>query len=282
MERKVLGKGINALIPERSVKKEDSGAVVLDVKSIKPNANQPRTDFDEDSLTELVASIKEKGFIQPVVVRKSADGYELIAGERRLRAAKKLNLETIPAVVKDISDRASLELALIENIQRDDLNPLEEAAAYQMLVDKFQITQEEISKTVGKSRPYISNMLRLLKLPKQVQRAIGSGQITYGHGKALLEIENIDEQIKLLKQIISMSLSVRELEGIVYQKRKPKQISAKTKNIQNPDVILVQEKLQRYLGTKVRISSGRKRGSIKIDFYSFSDLERIVNLISHR
>ncbi|MDP8259816.1 MAG: ParB/RepB/Spo0J family partition protein [Candidatus Gygaella obscura] len=281
MERKVLGKGINALIPG-SIKKEDAGAVNIAVKSIRPNTNQPRSDFDEHRLDELVASIKEKGFIQPVVVRKSADGFELIAGERRLRAAKKLSLETIPAVVKDISDRASLELALIENIQRDDLSPLEEANAYRILVDKFQLKQEEISKTVGKSRPYISNMLRLLKLPKEVKQAIGKGQITYGHGKALLEIENIDEQIKLLKQIIAMSLSVRELEGIVYQKRKPKQTDIKRKNIQNPEIILVQEKLQRYLGTKVRISSGRKRGEIKIEYYSLNDLQRVVNLISNR
>ena len=204
MERKALGKGLSALIPERVLDNNERKEEILYVQSgqIKPNPFQPREDFDQQSIVDLAQSIKEKGVIQPLLVRRRGDNYELIAGERRLRAANSLGLKEIPIIVRDVSDQDSLELALIENIQREGLNPIEEAHAYQHLIDKFQVTQEKISEALGKSRVTITNTLRLLKLPHEIQQEMKKGRISFAHGRALLEIDDANQQILLSKAFL--------------------------------------------------------------------------------
>jgi len=278
MERKALGKGISALIPATE-EVQSKKIAFLELGKVKPNPLQPREDFDPESMAELVQSIKEKGLLQPILVRPKGDNYELIAGERRLRAANLLNLKEIPAIIKDVEDRDSLELALIENIQRQELNPIEEARAYQYLIEKFQLTQEEVGDVLGKSRVAITNCLRLLKLPGEIQEEVRSGRISYAHGRALLEIEDVNMQRKMVRDIISKSLSVRELESII-KTRRPMAGRARpgtrSKNI-DPQVVMLEEQLQQALATKVRIVKNKKRGHIVVEFYSQEDLERIVN-----
>ncbi|MDD5595697.1 MAG: ParB/RepB/Spo0J family partition protein [Candidatus Omnitrophica bacterium] len=281
MERKALGKGLSALIPEKTFEgathKEE--IVYLQSEQIKPNPFQPRENFDQQSIEELAQSIKEKGVIQPLLVRRRGDNYELIAGERRFRAANILNLKEIPVIVRDVSDQDSLELALIENIQREGLNPIEEAHAYQHLMDKFQVTQEKISEVLGKARVTITNTLRLLKLPYEIQEEMKKGRISFAHGRALLEIDDINHQRKLVQDVISKGLSVRELESLIKSSR-PKLIKRSIGQGQRePLVAILEEQLQHALATKVRISKRKKRGHINIDFYSQEDLERIVNVI---
>lgn len=281
MERKALGKGLSALIPERVVGGNERKEEIVYVHSeeIKPNPFQPRENFDPQSIEELAQSIKEKGVIQPLLVRRKGDNYELIAGERRLRAAKSLGLKEIPIIVRDVSDQDSLELALIENIQREELNPIEEAHAYQHLMDKFQVTQEKISEVLGKSRVSITNTLRLLKLPHEIQGEMKKGRISFAHGRALLEIEDANYQRKIAQDIIAKGLSVRELENLIKSVR-PKSIKRKIGQGQRePLVAILEEQLQHALATKVRISKRKKRGHINIEFYSPEDLKRIVNVI---
>lgn len=278
MERKALGKGITALIPERE---SDSGEkiIYLKLEQIKPNPFQPREDFDSQSLEELTQSIKEKGIIQPIVVRRKGEGYELIAGERRLRAANLLNLKEIPVIIKDVADRDSLEISLIENIQRENLNPIEEAHAYQYLIDKFQVTQEKISEVLGKSRVSITNTLRLLNLPQEIQEEIKKGQLSFAHGRALLEVEDLNLQRRLAQEVISQGLSVRELENYI-KHRRPRGLRHKRSPApKEPYIAVLEEELQHILATKIRISKRKKRGSILIEFYSPEDLERIANII---
>jgi ParB family chromosome partitioning protein len=278
MEHRALGKGLNALIPEPDV---DKAVKVLSVKveQIRPNQFQPREDFKQEELDELVNSIREKGVIQPLLVRLVPDGYELIAGERRLRAAKLLNQTEVPVIIKNVDDKDSLELALIENIQRQELNPIEEAHAYQFLLDKFQMTQEEISQVIGKARVSVTNALRLLKLPAEVQDEIKSGRISHGHGKVLLEIEDANKQRFLAQIAISKSLSVRELESIIknLRPRKPS-LTVKIPAI-DPTIVVMEEELQQILATKVRIVRKRKRGHVLIEYYSREDLFRILQKI---
>jgi len=277
MERKALGKGISALIPERETERKNE-IINVQTDQIKPNPFQPREDFDTQSIEELAQSIKEKGVIQPLLVRRKGDYYELIAGERRLRAASLLNLKEIPIIVKDVEDIDSLELALIENIQRQGLNPIEEAHAYQYLIDKFKVTQEKISEVLGKARVSITNTLRLLKLPQEVQGEIKKGRISFAHGRALLEIEDANQQRRLAQEIISKGLSVRELENLIKMHR-PRGIKRRMgQAIREPYVAVLEEELQQILATKVRISKRKKRGHISIEFYSQEDLERIVNM----
>jgi len=282
MERKALGKGLSALIPETPVdssthKKEE--IIYVHVEQIKPNPFQPREDFNQQNIEELAQSIKEKGVIQPLLVRRKGDNYELIAGERRLRAAKAMEFKEIPVIVRDVSDQDSLELALIENIQREELNPIEEAHAYQHLMDKFQVTQEKISKVLGKSRVSITNTLRLLKLPHEIQGEMKKGRISFAHGRALLEIEDANYQRKIAQDIITKGLSVRELENLIKSVR-PKSVKRSIGQGQRePLVAILEEQLQHALATKVRISKRKKRGHINIEFYSPEDLQRIVNVI---
>ncbi len=280
MERKALGKGISALIPVKepeSTKHEE--VLYLKLEQIRPSPFQPRVDFDNQSMEELTQSIKEKGVIQPVLVRRSGDFYELIAGERRFRAANLLNLKEIPAIVKNVEDRDSLEIALIENIQRQSLNPIEEAHAYQFLVDKFQVTHEKISAVLGKARVSVTNTLRLLKLPTEIQDEIKKGRISFAHGRALLEIEDSNQQRRLAGEIISKELSVRELENLIKSQRKKMPKRKIGQSIREPYVAVLEEELQHILATKVRISKRKKRGHILIEFYSQEDLDRIVRIL---
>jgi len=281
MERRALGKGLGALIPEQVVEGGVHREEIVYVQSgqIKPNPFQPREDFDQTSIEELAQSIKEKGVIQPLLVRRRGDNYELIAGERRFRATNILGLKEIPVIVREVSDQDSLELALIENIQREGLNPIEEAHAYQHLMDKFKVTQEKISEVLGKARVTITNTLRLLKLPHEIQEEMKKGRISFAHGRALLEIEDTNHQRKLVQDIISKGLSVRELESLIKRSR-PKLLKRKIGQGQRePLVAILEEQLQHALATKVRISKRKKRGHINIEFYSQEDLERIVNVI---
>ncbi len=281
MERRALGKGLGALIPEKAVDNSTHKEEILYLQfgQIKPNPFQPREDFDQQAIEELAQSIKEKGVIQPLLVRRKGDNYELIAGERRFRAANSLGLKEIPAIVRDVSDQDSLELALIENIQREGLNPIEEAHAYQHLIDKFKVSQEKISEVLGKARVSITNTLRLLKLPHEIQQEMKKGRIGFAHGRALLEIEDANQQRKLAQDIITKGLSVRELENLIKSKR-PKLIKRSIGQGQRePLVVILEEQLQHALATKVRISKRKKRGHINIEFYSEEDLQRIVNVV---
>jgi ParB family chromosome partitioning protein len=281
MERKALGKGLSALIPEKILENSQHKEEIIYVQSgqIKPNPFQPREDFEQASIDELAQSIKEKGVIQPLLVRRKGDNYELIAGERRLRASISLGLNEIPIIVRDVSDQDSLELALIENIQREGLNPIEEAHAYQHLIDKFQITQEKISEAMGKARTTITNTLRLLKLPHEIQQEMKKGRISFAHGRTLLEIDDANQQRRFAQDIISKGLSVRELENLIKISR-PKGLRRKSSQGQSePLVAILEEQMQHALATKVRIIKRKKRGHINIEFYSQEDLGRIVNVI---
>jgi len=278
MERRALGKGISALIPEVETERQNK-IVYVQTERITPNPFQPREEFDAQGLEDLTRSIKEKGVIQPVLVRRKGDNYELIAGERRLRATKLLGIPEIPVIVKDIEDRDSLELSLIENIQRQDLNPIEEARAYQYLVDKFGITQEAIGEVLGKAKSSVANILRLLKLPHEIQEEIKKGRISFGHGRALVEIEDLNQLRRLAQEIIANGLSVRELESLIKMRRSANPKRRMGVASREPLVAVLEEELQHMLATKVRISKRKKRGHITIDFYSAEDLDRIVGIV---
>ncbi len=286
MTRVALGKGIKALIPDLPVEikpgveekeKERKGVLELEVEKIRPNPFQPRGSFNEGKLDELVNSIKEKGVIQPIIVKRAEDGYELVAGERRLIAAKKLGHLLIPAILTDnLSKQGSLELSIIENVQREDLNPIDQAKGYKRLIEEFALSQDEISKKVGKDRTTISNILRLLNLPEEVQRSVASGQISEGHARTLLGLDSDLQRLELLKEIVDKGLSVREVEEKVYGKGKTK--PRRLKRIY-PQLQLIEDKLKQYFGTSVKVVKGRKRGKILIEFYSDEDLSRILELL---
>lgn len=278
MERKALGKGISALIPEVGGVQKSEIRYVQSAQ-IKPNPFQPREIFETGKIEELARSIKEKGVIQPLLVRQKGDYYELIAGERRLRAANLLHLKEIPIIIKDVDDRDSLEMALIENVQREDLNPIEEARAYQYLIDKFQVTQDKISEVLGKARPSITNTLRLLKLPSEIQEEIKKGRVTFGHGKVLLEIEDTNRQRCLAQEVIAKGLTVSELENLIKCYRPKAARHKATRSFKEPSLIILEEELKQLLATQVKINKQIKRGSILIEFYSPTDLERIMNIL---
>jgi ParB family chromosome partitioning protein len=278
MERRGLGRGLGALIPEKEHTSQKEKIVYIAVDDIRPNPYQPRESFNAESLEDLIASIKEKGIIQPVLVRSGPSGYELIAGERRLRAAKSLSMKEIPAIVKEVQDEESLEIALIENIQRQNLNPIEEAHAFKHLMDNFDCTQEKIAQTIGKSRVSVANTLRLLKLPQEIQEMLRKSLLTFAHGKVLLELQDSQRQLALARRVIQNGLSVKELDDLIlpHQKtRKPKSEAHKTSS----QIKAIEEELQQALGSKVRIVSTHKRGVIHIEFYSQEDLERIYQVI---
>jgi len=277
MERKALGRGLSALIPEKISTERHEKITFVQTELIRPNPFQPREDFDTHSLEELTQSIKEKGIIQPILVRRRGDQYELIAGERRFRACKSLGHKEIPVIIKEAQDQDSLEISLIENIQRQQLNPLEEARAYQYLIDKFHVTQDKIGEVLGKARTTIANILRLLKLPAEIQDELRKNRITFGHARALLEVEDLNQQRKLVQEVISRGLSVRELETLI-KTRRPRHLAKRhmTPAHREPYIAALEEQLQQILATKVRISKRLKRGHITIDFYSQEDLERIA------
>ena len=276
--RQALGKGLGALIPEKGVP-EGEGKRPLQqcgIEEVQPNPFQPRKTFSDEQLQELVDSIREKGIIQPLLVRRRSDGYELIAGERRWRAAQRAGLREIPILVKDVSDSEMLELSLVENIQRENLNPIEEAEAYKRLMEQFHLTQEEISKKVGKDRSTIANTVRLLRLPPEIKLSLAEGKITMGHARAFLSLEGVDKQRLLWKKLLSAGLSVRQTESLVKRLRTR---SSPPPRRSHPEWSALIEELQRALGTKVRILGNRRRGKIEIDFFSPDELDRILELL---
>ena len=287
-EKTGLGRGLGALIPSTSTSKEGSyyseatGYQEVPIGSISVNPYQPRDVFDEDALKSLSLSIREVGVLQPVLIRrKSSDTFELIAGERRWRAAKRAGKETIPAIVRDVEDLTSLEHALVENLHRQDLGPLEEAAAYQQLIDDFQLSQEAVAKRVGKSRPAIANALRLLQLPSSVQGFLMDGRLTAGHARALLGLPSRQEQDQLANRAIKENLTVREVERIV------RDGSVSTKGTKKRSVkksvaeLEVERILSELLSTRVGVTIGSRRGKITIDFANNDDLTRILNIIEN-
>lgn len=279
MNKRGLGKGLKALLADAV--EEDNPLKEIRVGDLQPNPYQPRQVFSQESIEELAASIKEHGLIQPVIVVQRENKYLLVAGERRWRAAKTINLETIPAVVKSLDDRQLMEIALIENLQREDLNPLETALAYQRLLEEFALTQEELGDRVGKSRVAITNTLRMLKLPQEIQKLLADGTISGGHAKALLGLKKSEEQIALANRIMTDGLSVRQTEEIVKNWEKVSPVTQKKieKKERNLDLIEIEDKLKNILGTKVAISYGKKKGKIEIEYYSPEDLERIIECL---
>ena len=276
--RQALGKGLGALIPEKGVP-EGEGKRPLQqcgIEEVHPNPFQPRKAFSDEQLQELVDSIREKGILQPLLVRRRSDGYELIAGERRWRAAQRAGLREIPILVRDVSDSEMLELSLIENIQREDLNPIEEAEAYKRLMEQFHLTQEEISKKVGKDRSTIANTVRLLKLPPEIKLSLAEGKITMGHARAFLSLDGVDKQRLLWKKLLSAGLSVRQTESLVKRLRTR---SSPPSRRSHPEWSALIEEIQRVLGTKIRILGDRRRGKIEIHFFSPDELDRIIELL---
>lgn len=284
MERRsVLGKGLSALIPDHVEGAESSVSSreikAIPVQQVVRNSLQPRMEYEADKLEELKASIREKGVLQPILVRPKNNGYEVVAGERRLRAAQALGLEEIPALVKEVSDEEALVLALIENIQREDLNPIEEGKAYKRLMDDFQLNQEQVADAVGKERPTVSNILRLLKLPQAIQDAVAKKMISMGHARTLLSIDDKDKQYRIFLTFLEGGISVRQAEQISKasfsdEKRKNKKLAGK-----DHEIVRLEEDLQRVLGTKVKIDAQKKRGKIVIEYYSLEDLDRILEKI---
>jgi len=283
MSKRGLGKGLGALIPSSNnvqYDPENDKVVNLNIEEIKPNSFQPRKNFDPEKLAELAASIKEHGVIQPVIVRPDTEGYELVVGERRLRACKQMGINTIPAVIKTLTDEEMTEIALIENIQRHDLNPVEEARAYKRLMVEFGLTKDEVAKKVGKSRPFIANFLRLLQLPEEILDFLDKGILSVGHVRPLLTIDNKSLQIELANKIIENKLSVRNAEELA--KKAQKNITKEKKEKKStgsPVLNNIKDQLQIKFGTKVIIKDDGKKGKIEIEYYNQEDLQRILDII---
>jgi len=278
MPRKALGRGLEALIPKTETGVESSGITEAPIESISPGRLQPRKNFDEKTLKDLAASIKEQGIILPLIVQRKDSGYELIAGERRWRAAQMAGLTKIPVMVKEFSDAQALEVGLIENIQREDLNPIEEASVYRRLIDDFNLTQENLSKKIGKDRSSIANYLRLLKLPRMIKEDLIQGTLSMGHARALLSIGSTEKCLEVRNIVVKKWLSVRETESLVNKLNKAKKTPIKkTRDIFLADI---ENKMQKSLGTRVRIVKQKKGGKIEISYFSLEELNRIINRIS--
>ena len=281
MNRKALGRGLGALLAsDRTIELPEPGE--LEIDSIVPGPMQPRTQFDDESLGHLAESIKSHGIVQPVLVRRVGDHYELVAGERRWRAAKLAGLRTIPAVVKEIADKDLLEVALIENVQREDLNPIEEAQAYSKLIETVGLTQEALAERVGRDRSYITNYLRLLRLPEDIQQLVRQKRISTGHARTLLALQHADLQRLVARQIIANDLSVRATEDIV-RKRTERASAPRRAPVSatvDPNVRAAESKLRRALGTQVRIlEDGTGAGKVEISYFNRQDLDRLYTLI---
>ncbi|MBU9722308.1 MULTISPECIES: ParB/RepB/Spo0J family partition protein [Bacillaceae] len=276
---KGLGKGINVFFPGELEVKEEK---VIDIKlsELRPNPYQPRKVFDPEAIEELKTSIEQNGVLQPIIVRKSIKGYEIVVGERRFRASKEAKLQAIPAVVRELTEDQMMEIALIENLQREDLNPLEEAKAYQKLMEHLQVTQEELAQKLGKSRPHIANHVRLLQLPQLVQDFIAEGKLSMGHGRALLGLKNKEKMTPVIQKVLNEKLSVRQLEELVQQLNKNVSRETKQKKPISPFLRESESRLKEYFGTNVHIKKGRKKGKIEIEFFSETDLERILVLLN--
>ena len=284
MNRKALGRGLSALLGEETETQSEEGFLEIDLDLIKPNAEQPRTRFTESNLDELTQSIRANGVVQPIVVRKKDTGYEIVAGERRWRAAQRAGLQKIPAVIKDVSDEKLLELALIENIQRQELNAIEEARAYRKLIDTVGLTQEMLASRVGKDRTFITNYLRLLKLPEDVQNLVSDEKLSVGHARALLMVDNVDAQRRVARNIIEMALSVRETEKAVKRISKGDTETTEKKIVKpilDANLKAAETKLRRKFGTQIKIlPDGRGTGGkIEIEYYSETDLDRLYQMM---
>ncbi|RKW51224.1 MAG: ParB/RepB/Spo0J family partition protein [Lachnospiraceae bacterium] len=289
-KKRGLGRGLNALIntgtdtesKENTKENNEYKEVFVNISLVEPNRNQPRKEFDKDALSELANSIKQYGILQPIIVQKNEDMYEIIAGERRWRAAKEAGLTEVPVIIRDYDKQKIMEISIIENIQRENLNPIEEAMAYQSLMEEYGLKHEELAERVSKNRSTITNSMRLLKLSDNIQQMIIDGKISAGHAKVLLSVENTSEQEKIAQELISKSLSVRELEKLVKQYIKPRK---KKKSKDDTDYSLFykeyEDRLKDILGTKVQINTKDKnKGRIEIDYYSAAELERIVELLN--
>ncbi|MCC0685275.1 ParB/RepB/Spo0J family partition protein [Clostridioides sp. ZZV15-6383] len=275
-----LGRGLSALIPDIKGEASEKEIVNIDLDKIYPNEVQPRKQFDEEKIKILSDSIKNYGVLQPIVVKMDENNkYMIIAGERRFRASKLANKSQIPAIIKDIDMKEIMEIALIENLQREDLNSIEEALAYKSLIENYNVTQEEISEAVGKSRPHITNTLRLLNLGQDVIEMIDSGRITAGHGKALLRIVDKDLQLQIAKKIEEEELSVREVENIAKKISENKEEVPKKSKPKDVFILDVEDRLRNIFGTKVNISKGKKKGKIEIEYYNDDDLNSIVSML---
>lgn len=283
MQKKGLGRGLDMLI-DFDADSTGASVVSLPLAEIRANRGQPRKHFDAEALSELAASIRENGLIQPIIVRKDVDGYVIIAGERRYRAVESLGWTSIDAIVKDIRELEAAKLAIIENVQREDLNPMEEAEAYRMLRDHYALTQELISSAVGKSRSYISNLLRLLALPDDVQASISSGEMTAAHGKLLAGIEEEEKQAEIAKKIREEKLSVRQTQELLEKeeprRRKRRKVEIlQSFDLQDPYIKEVERDLSEHLGTKVEVLGTEKSGRIYIEYYNSEDLSALVDLL---
>ncbi|MCI0487895.1 MAG: ParB/RepB/Spo0J family partition protein [Blastocatellia bacterium] len=286
MSRKALGRGLSALFTPTGSFSQDM--VELDIDQIDPTNAQPRQRFDENKIEELAQSIKMNGILQPIVVRRNGDRFQIVAGERRWRAAQKAELQKIPCIIKDIPEANVLELSLIENIQREELNPIEEANAYRRLIDQLKLSQEEIAQRVGKDRSSITNSLRLLKLPPELQSLVEDAKLSMGHARALLSLESVDKQLSLASEIIKKALSVRETEKLVKQahasgSKRPKMIgSGEEVANERANVLAAEQRLSKKLAAPVKIKLSNKGGTVEIKFSSTEDLTRLFDLLMQR
>lgn len=290
MAKKGLGKGLGSLFDDNNIiddiitqeAPDNKGITTVSISSIEPNKKQPRRQFDKEKIDALANSIKENGLIQPIIVTPSKNGmYKIVAGERRWRASKKAGIKEIPAVIREYSDEKIAEIALVENLQREDLNPIEEALGYKTLLEEFNLTQELMSKRIGKSRSAIANSMRLLSLEDQIQKLLISGEISSGHARAILSVDDNELRLALSKRIIEDSLNVRQSESLAkqLQKKKPPSKPSK-KSAYDIELENIQNTLSSNLGTKVKISHTDKKGKIEIEYYGNDDLERILKLIN--
>lgn len=286
-QSKRLGKGLGALLGESAVVAAraeaagpEGGILQVPTTRIRPNRYQPRTTFDEEGIRDLAASIAQKGVLQPLIVTPSEDGYELVSGERRLRAARRAGLLTVPVVVRKVEERELLEIALIENLQREDLDPIEEATGYRQLIDDFGLTQNELATELGKSRPSIANALRLLDLPPDVQQLVHEGALSAGHARALLGLSDGARISQAAAKVARQGMTVRQVEGLVRRENTGPREKVKAAPSEQLERSRIQEELQRTLGTKVTVHATSKgKGAIEIAFYSFDDLERLLDLL---
>jgi ParB family chromosome partitioning protein len=282
-----LGRGLDALFADtapinenaqnENIPDDKDRVLYIDINDIRANSTQPRKYFDEEKLGELAASIKENGVIQPLVIRNTEKGYEIVAGERRWRASRKAGIEKVPCIVREFDDRQNMLIAIIENMQREDLNPIEEALGLKQMLDKYELTQEEISVSVGKSRPYIANSLRLLKLPKEIQDNIAANLLSAAHGRTIAGLSDEKKQIELCNKVINEGLSVRETEKLLSEKKNKK--TPKNKHEKSVEILSVEDELKTILGTKVYINDNNSKGKIEVHYYSTEELNRLIDVL---